>query len=182
MRNFVWMAAVIVAISLGASLSAPGANAQVSKDEIIKSLQPKGGLTRSLRTRAIEVVPGNEAEVLEKNPELPKLNLTVEFEYNSDRPTLEGSKQLVALGDALRDPQLKNFRFMVAGHTDARGSDDYNMGLSQARAVAVQKFLIGAQVDPQRISTVGFGKRRLLDVADPASARNRRVEIVNLLN
>jgi flagellar motor protein MotB len=47
----------------------------------------------------------------------------------------------------------------------------------------VQRYLIGAVgFDPTKLSTVGFGKKRLLEVADPSSARNRRVEVVNLLN
>ena len=68
---------------------APGAQAQVSKDEILRSLKPAEGrgLTRSLTTRKIEVIPGKEAEVLDKNKDLPKINLTIEFEYGSDRPT-----------------------------------------------------------------------------------------------
>jgi outer membrane protein OmpA-like peptidoglycan-associated protein len=179
-RVVVW-SALVLAVSL---LVSPGAHAQVSKDDIVKSLKPAQGLTRSLtRTRKIEVIPGKEAEVLDKNKDLPKINLTIEFEYNSDRPTPAGMQQLGALGDALRDPSLQSFRFMLAGHTDARGSDAYNQGLSERRAAAVQRFLAGsAQVDPARLSTVGFGRSRLLPNMNPDDPRNRRVEVVNLLN
>ncbi len=162
---------------------APQASAQTSREEIVRSLKPAQGLTRSLtRTRKIEVIPGKEAEVLD-NKDLPKVNLTIEFEYNSDRPTPAGMRQLGALGDALRDPSLKNFRFMLAGHTDARGSDGYNQGLSERRASAVQRYLAGAaRVEPSRLSTVGFGRSRLLPDLNPDDPRNRRVEVVNLLN
>lgn len=163
---------------------APRADAQMSKDDIVKSLKPAQGLTRSLtRTRKIEVIPGQEAEILDKNKDLPKINLTIEFEFNSDRPTQAGMQQLAALGEALRDPGLKSFRFMLAGHTDARGSDIYNQGLSERRALAVQRFLANsAQIEPARLSTVGFGRTRLLPDIDPADPRNRRVEVINLLN
>jgi outer membrane protein OmpA-like peptidoglycan-associated protein len=178
-RVFLGFALVAVFFSL-----APAANAQVSKDEIVKSLKPAPGLTRSLtRTRKIEVIPGKEAEVLDQNKDLPKINLTIEFEYNSDRPTRAGMKQLGALGDALSDPGLKSFRFMLAGHTDARGSDGYNQGLSERRALAVQRYLAGsAQIEASRLSTVGFGRTRLLPNVNPDDPRNRRVEVVNLLN
>jgi outer membrane protein OmpA-like peptidoglycan-associated protein len=170
-------------LALSAVVMSTDARAQVSKDEIIRSLQPKQGLTRSLKTRAIEVVPGKEADVLDQNKDLPKINLTIEFEYNSDRPTPVGEKQLVALAEALKDPSLKSFRYLLAGHTDARGSDDYNQRLSERRAQAVQQYLINTiKFEGARLSTVGFGKTRLIDTGDPASPRNRRVEIVNLLN
>jgi outer membrane protein OmpA-like peptidoglycan-associated protein len=165
-------------------LSATAAPAQVSKDEIIQSLKPKAGLTRSMApTRKIEVVPGHEADVLDKNKDLPKINLSIEFEYNSDRPTVAGERQLASLADALKEPGLRGSRYMLAGHTDGRGGDDYNQVLSERRAVAVQRYLVEAVgFDPAKIATVGFGKRRLLEVHDPANPRNRRVEIVNLLN
>jgi outer membrane protein OmpA-like peptidoglycan-associated protein len=173
-----------ICLTAAALLSASGASAQVSKDEIIQSLKPKGGLTRSMApTRKIEVIPGNEAEVLDKNKDLPKINLSIEFEYNSDRPTPAGERQLATLADALKEPGLRTSRFILAGHTDGKGGDDYNQTLSERRAIAVQRYLIGAVgFDPTKLSTVGFGKRRLLEVADPSSARNRRVEVVNLLN
>ena len=166
-------------------LAAPSAQAQISsKDDIVRSLKPAEGrgLTRSLTTRKIEIIPGKEAEVLDQNKDLPKINLTIEFEYNSDRPTPVGVQQLAALGEALRDPGLKGFRFMLAGHTDARGSEEYNQGLSERRAVAVQRFLAGNQIDPSKLNIVGFGKTRLLPGVNPDDPRNRRVEVVNLLN
>lgn len=178
-RAVIW-SALVLAASLIAS---PEAYAQMSKDDIVKSLKPAQGLTRSITTRKIEVIPGQEAEVLDKNKDLPKINLTIEFEYNSDKPTPAGLQQLGALGEALRDPSLKNFRFMLAGHTDARGSDSYNQGLSERRALAVQRFLAtSAQIEPARLSTVGFGRTRLLPDVNPDDPRNRRVEVVNLLN
>jgi outer membrane protein OmpA-like peptidoglycan-associated protein len=170
-------------IALSALVMSSDARAQVSKDEIIKSLKPQQGLTRSLRSRAIEIVPGKEAEILDKNKDLPKINLTIEFEYNSDRPTPAGEKQLATLAEALKDPSLQGFRFLLAGHTDARGSDAYNQGLSERRAQSVAQFLVNViKLDPTRLQAVGFGETRLLDTNDPGSPRNRRVEIVNLLN
>lgn len=179
LRVVVWSVLLLAAFGM-----APSASAQVSKDEIVKSLKPAQGLTRSLtRTRKIEIIPGKEGEVLDQNKDLPKINLTIEFEYNSDRPTPAGMQQLSALGDALRDPSLQSFRFMLVGHTDARGSDGYNQGLSERRALAVQRYLAGsAQIESSRLSTVGFGRTRLLPNINPDDPRNRRVEVVNLLN
>jgi outer membrane protein OmpA-like peptidoglycan-associated protein len=174
--RFLGLAAIGLAVAF-----ATHAHAQVSSDDIIEQLKPPLGLTRSIGTRRIQIVPGNEAEALD-NKDLPKINLTIEFEYNSDQPTAAGRRQLTSLADALRDARLRDFRFLLAGHTDARGGDDYNQQLSERRANAVKDFLARAQFDESRLQTVGFGKRRLLDRNQPESARNRRVEIVNLLH
>jgi outer membrane protein OmpA-like peptidoglycan-associated protein len=172
-------AAVLLAAVLVTSGSA---EAQVSKDEIIRSLKPAQPLTRTLR-RSIEIVPGKEEQVLDEHKDLPKINLKIEFEYDSDQPTTVGLNQLATLAEALKDPSLRSFRFMLAGHTDARGSDEYNQKLSERRALAVERYLVGnSKLDPSLLHAVGFGKKRLLDPDDPMNARNRRVEIVNILN
>jgi outer membrane protein OmpA-like peptidoglycan-associated protein len=183
LRTLFWPMALALILALGGLPMTTTTNAQVSKDEIVRSLTPKGGLTRSIRTRKIEVIPGKEAEVLDSNKNLPKINLTIEFEYDSDRPTANGELQLAALGEALRDQRLRSYRFMLAGHTDARGSSDYNQKLSERRALAVQNYLVGTvRLDGSQLSVVGFGERRLLDPNSPDSGRNRRVEVINLLN
>jgi outer membrane protein OmpA-like peptidoglycan-associated protein len=173
-------AAVLIALGFAAAFSAPAALAQVSKEQIINQLKPTKPATRSLRVRQIEIVPGKEAQILD-NKELPKINLTIEFEYDSDRPTPAGEKQLVQLGQALADPNLNGFRYLVAGHTDARGSEDYNQRLSERRAIAVQHFLGQFKVPQDHISVVGFGETRPLGSVSPDDPRNRRVEIVNVL-
>jgi outer membrane protein OmpA-like peptidoglycan-associated protein len=154
----------------------------VTKDELLRSLKPSGPATRSLRTRQIVVVPGKEAEVLDKHKDLPKISLSIEFKFNSDRLTEAGDRQLHVLADALRDPTLRGYHFLLAGHTDARGSAEYNQRLSERRALAVKDFLVvAAHLDPAKLSTVGFGEQRMLDPQDPDSPRNRRVEVINLL-
>jgi outer membrane protein OmpA-like peptidoglycan-associated protein len=177
LRKLTWATTLALAALITSSAYAQ----LVTKDELVRSLKPKHPLTRSL-TRQIVVIPGKEAEVLDKHKDLPKINLTIEFLYDSDRPTEAGDRQLHVLAEALRDPALHGYHFMLAGHTDARGSDEYNQRLSERRALAVKDFLIAVDhIDPAKLAAVGFGERRLLDPDDPNSARNRRVEIVNLV-
>ena len=68
---------------------------------------------------------------------------------------------------------------VVAGHTDSRGSDSYNQGLSERRAQSVASYLLGKGVVEARIDAVGFGEK--YPVADNGSeqgrAFNRRVEL-----
>jgi outer membrane protein OmpA-like peptidoglycan-associated protein len=71
-------------------------------------------------------------------------------------------------------------KLLVEGHTDSKGNDASNQALSQARAEAVQSYLITRGIASDRISSAGLGSSR--PVADNASAEgranNRRVEIV----
>ena len=62
----------------------------------------------------------------------------------------------------------------VGGHTDTRGSDEYNQTLSEKRAEAVKAELINNGVMPQRIRAVGYGESRPIS---SDHAMNRRVEI-----
>lgn len=66
-------------------------------------------------------------------------------------------------------------RIQVAGHTDSRGSESYNMQLSQKRADAVKNALVQRGVNPQRIQTIGYGESMPISSSDAA---NRRVEII----
>jgi outer membrane protein OmpA-like peptidoglycan-associated protein len=88
---------------------------------------------------------------------------------------------LIKLGQALSDKQLKTATFLVAGHTDASGSNDYNLSLSERRAHAVTAFLksnFGLQATG--LVAIGYGEEQLKNTADPASGENRRVQISNL--
>lgn len=68
----------------------------------------------------------------------------------------------------------------VLGHADSTGSDQYNLELSQRRALAVSNYLAAQGVNPGRLSAIGYGESR--PVADNATAQgralNRRVEIL----
>ncbi len=68
---------------------------------------------------------------------------------------------------------------VAAGHTDSKGSTDYNQALSERRASSVAKYLLSKGVIEARIETVGFGEGT--PIADNATAEgralNRRVEL-----
>jgi outer membrane protein OmpA-like peptidoglycan-associated protein len=88
---------------------------------------------------------------------------------------------LKRLGAALKDPRLSNYKFKIAGHTDAKGSAEYNQKLSERRAASVRNYLIFQyDLEPERIETAGFGKSQLLDPAKPEDGINRRVQVINI--
>ena len=106
---------------------------------------------------------------------------TIQFEYDSDKLTTLAKQQLDYLGDALNSAELRPYGFMLVGHTDGDGSQDYNQTLSERRAVAVREYLIQmTRVETSRLSSVGLGEDVLLDEDNPGSDRNRRVEVFNM--
>ncbi|HKZ78095.1 MAG TPA: OmpA family protein [Pyrinomonadaceae bacterium] len=73
------------------------------------------------------------------------------------------------------------YRMEIEGHTDAIGSDEYNLKLSEARAGSVRNYIVQAGIDPARILAVrGFGKTQPVATNDTPEGRqmNRRVEII----
>lgn len=98
----------------------------------------------------------------------------VQFAYDSADILGESKPFLDQMGQVLRaEPELA---LVVEGHTDARGNELYNLGLSQRRAEAVKAYLARHwQVEPARLSVEGKGEAAPL-TADPNDAQNRRVQ------
>jgi|GEM_PF-6174835 len=109
------------------------------------------------------------------------VDLEILFEYNSARINPNSVRQLFILGEALLDPTLANSRILIAGHTDAKGSSQYNVDLSYRRAKAVTDFLVNyAGISSNRLAIEGYGEELLKYPDAPHSGQNRRVEIINL--
>jgi outer membrane protein OmpA-like peptidoglycan-associated protein len=75
-----------------------------------------------------------------------------------------------------QEPQLA---LRIEGHTDAYGSDEYNLRLSERRATAVGLALVRRGIPAGRLAVAGKGKTEPL-VADPMDGRNRRVQFLRL--
>ena len=69
---------------------------------------------------------------------------------------------------------------MVEGHTDARGSREYNIGLGERRAKAVADVLMSFGVGPTQIETVSYGKERPVAYGEAEAdyAKNRRANLI----
>lgn len=166
--------AVIAASVLAVSFEAAAQDA----DFLVRKLQPQaaqpeGQLTRSLK-RGIVI------EGAAKPAETPQVDLQIGFEYRSAELTNDGRLALDTLAKALGDKRLSGMQFLVVGHTDARGGDDYNIELSTRRAEAVKAYLVSAhKVEASRLTAQGKGRTQLADPSRPEHAVNRRVQIIN---
>lgn len=108
----------------------------------------------------------------------PDLSLRgVEFEPNSDELTAGARTILESVAKTLASSEAREVT--VAGHTDSQGAEDFNLGLSLARANSVKRFLTQRGVAASRLKVVGFGESQPVASNDTVEgrARNRRVEI-----
>ena len=101
---------------------------------------------------------------------------TVYFDY--DRAELRDDTR-AALEAKLPILQVNpSLRVRVQGHTDERGSDEYNLALGQRRAASIKRFFADRGVEERRLDVVSFGRERPATPGDDdaARARNRRAE------
>lgn len=109
------------------------------------------------------------------------VSLGIEFKRNSYELTQSAQEVLNRLGGALASPQLGKHKFMIEGHTDATGGEQYNQRLSEERAMTVKNYLVNVfGIDGSRLEEVGKGETDLLDPENPNSGVNRRVQIINM--
>ena len=113
--------------------------------------------------------------------QLAQINVEIEFDLNSAMIKPSSYRTLGSVADAMHNPILLGYKFLVVGNTDATGGREYNLKLSQERADAVMQALATTfRVDPRRLQAVGLGEENLQDVKNPHAAINRRVQIFNL--
>jgi outer membrane protein OmpA-like peptidoglycan-associated protein len=186
-------AVLLLAATLSFDASLSMAQEQMSPEEIEAALKPKKPLTRSLKadpkkteldgilSRSIGVVERKKIVEITKEADYPSLDFSITFGFDSAEIDGKSFKVLDSLAEALKSDGLAKARFLVNGHSDAKGSDDYNLDLSQRRADSVAQYLMAQHsIDASRLKAIGFGETALKDTNDGESPANRRVEIVNL--
>ena len=140
--------ATIVLVSLHGSNSL--AAEPVQSDELIRQLDPK--LQMQLDFRSLTRADTGPLTV----------DLEILFAFDSAELLGEATEQLDELGKALSSDDLVSFHFRIVGHTDAVGSEVYNLNLSERRAESVKTYLIKRfTIDGNRLVAAGLGETRL---------------------
>jgi outer membrane protein OmpA-like peptidoglycan-associated protein len=195
--------AIAAALSISAGIAFAGDD--VTADQILKALAPKKPLTRglsmappadpavsasegkfvdSLRNRnARSLSTGEREQIATIVKDKPNIDLEITFDYNSADISAKAQPAVQALGKALSNEDLKGSTFIVAGHTDAIGSDAYNQDLSERRADSIKRYLVDKfGIAGADLVTVGYGKTKPKDPSHPMDPANRRVQVVNMVS
>jgi outer membrane protein OmpA-like peptidoglycan-associated protein len=197
----VGLAAAVLAVSVGFG-SIPAAAEQPTAAQILNALKPKP-LTRSLSNpaaarkavdqdeeRFLDSVRAKPARLLSPEErarvatialERPSIDLEINFDYNSASISRKALGAVTELGKALSSPELKNSVVLLAGHTDGKGGDEYNQGLSERRAEAIKRYLVEKfGLKAENLVAAGYGKTQLKNTSSPFADENRRVQVVNM--
>lgn len=119
-------------------------------------------------------------ELYEATRQMPQMDLEIFFAFNSAELRPDATTRLDKLGLVLSSPELKHNNVVISGHTDRKGSADYNQSLSERRAVSVADYLVAKfGIDRNNLTSVGYGFEKLKNPANPLAPENRRVQIVN---
>ena len=192
---------ISAALSMTAGLAVAGDT--VSADQILGALKPKPvtrglsagspqvdtaaqaketGFVNTLRNRKTRSLSlGERQEIAELAATKPKIDLEIQFDYNSADISKGSTSAVQELGKALSSPDLKGSTFVVAGHTDAIGGEAYNQELSERRADTIKKYLTEQYgIVGSNLVTVGYGKTKPKDANAPMDPTNRRVQVVNM--
>ena len=161
---------LLIALAISVAVGAASALAQqpiksATVDELVEMLAPPSApLTRSMTARNIAPAPR-------------KIDLTVNFGFDSARLESTSKPLLLDLARAMGAERLAAIRFKVEGHTDAVGKADYNQQLSAKRAQSVLEFLAQSGVSADRLMAEGKGPSEPLMPDRPDAPQNRRVRI-----
>jgi len=188
------------AVTFAMVFAQPDFAAAQDKDSLIRSLssvktrslnkapseeqQKFQGLVDTLRkvsTRQITVEQRTEVADYVKKNELPAVDMEIYFDYNSANLRQDSLPKLKELAEALSDGKLTDETFMIAGHTDAAGSEPYNQSLSERRADSVRQHLVQKyNLDISKLIAIGYGEEQLKAPNTPNAGENRRVQVVNM--
>ena len=178
-------------VSLGA---APASGKTVlSSAELVNSLQDVEAAAANISAASLRRLveqgirdpsranPVNRAPLSAQLGALAQITIAVNFDFDSARIRPDSFRAVGLMADSLYHPYLQGYRFLIVGHTDAKGGREYNLRLSQRRADAIREALINPfGISPARIEAVGLGEEQLLNRSDPYAAQNRRVQLINI--
>jgi peptidoglycan-associated lipoprotein len=121
---------------------------------------------------SVEPIPEN----LLGSAQRATLEERISFGYDQSELSPAAREILSAKAEILS--AVPSLSLRIEGHADERGSDEYNLALSNRRAAAAMRFLGNHGITPDRLETVGYGEEKPLDPAENESAwtRNRRDE------
>lgn len=115
-----------------------------------------------------------KAAAILKELQIPDIN------FDFDKYNLKPLAQTALKNGAPAYLKYKEYKLVVEGHCDERGTAEYNLALGQKRADEAAKYLVDLGIEKERIKTISYGKEMPLDKGhdEAAWAKNRRDHFV----
>jgi outer membrane protein OmpA-like peptidoglycan-associated protein len=157
-------------------------------DQLVGSETPADIDVAALRQQAVDRIKSRADATASKRPliapqllKLPQFNFDVAFDPDSSLIRPQSYQTIGRIADALSDPRLLLYTFLVIDHTEATGRRDANLTLSQRRADSIREVLAGTfKISPKRLQVLGLGEEQLQDSTRPTSLANVRAQIVTI--
>ena len=113
---------------------------------------------------------------VDPNVEYRSVLKPIHFEFDKYRITSEAKPVLEGIAGLLREHE--NWKVLLEGHTDERGTNEYNLALGEQRALSTKRYLVSLGVSESRFQTISYGEERPVDPRsnEEAWAKNRRAE------
>jgi outer membrane protein OmpA-like peptidoglycan-associated protein len=193
------LAVAVLSVSFASGRPASAAD-PLTEEQIVKALTPttfrsltltpvdntaaaaEKKLIEALRNRpAHSLTPSEREEIAAAAAAKPSVDIEINFDFRSAKISRSAASAVNTLGKALSNPDLKGTTFVLAGHTDGKGSLPYNQELSEKRVDTVRQYLVSHfKLPPTSLVAVGYGKTKLKNESDPFGPENRRVQVVNM--
>ncbi|KZD00738.1 MULTISPECIES: peptidoglycan-associated lipoprotein Pal [unclassified Thalassospira] len=112
----------------------------------------------------------------ESSPEWFAVNVGDRVFFGFDKYDLAGEARRTLELQAAWLKKYPQYKVVVEGHADERGTREYNLALGERRANSVKDYLIALGIDPSRIETISYGKERPVSLGhdEESWGKNRR--------
>src|SRR5437868_11228301 len=170
-------------------MAAGRAQTAISTGDIIEKLAVEAesdvDLT-ALRQQAADRIKARADAQPQKRPpiapqltKLPQIRFDVVFDQDSSLIRPASYQTIGSIADALSDPKLRPYRYLIVDHVGSAGRRHHDLILSQRHAESMRDVLVDTfQVSPKRLQALGLGEEQLQDVNRPAAPVNARVQII----
>lgn len=128
-----------------------------------------------------DAAPVKRPPITDQFSKLPQFLADIKFDPDTSIIRPESYRLLGQIADALYDPTLVPYRFLIVGHTELTGRRENNLILSQRRADAIRDVLVNTfKISAKRFYTLGLGEEQMRDLSRPSSPTNQQVQVVTV--
>ena len=181
----VWLAC---AWSMPTALAQTAAPAPTLIDQLTGSDTPVDIDVAALRPQAAariqaraDAVPVRRPPIASQLQKLPHFDFNAVFDPDTSVIRPQSYQTIGRIADALSDPRLLPYTFLIVNHTESGGNRAANLLLSQRRADAIRTILIVSfKISPRRLQALGLGEEQLADAARPTAPANVRTQIATI--